>query len=552
MIKRLYKYTSFWLLLMLLLYLLFGFFYAPKLIEKHLNVQIQQHLEMQAEWSSLKFNPITFTLELSDLQLTDRKHQTWYSSQKTAINFDPFNLLWGQWQFSNLILKQPNITLSTDESGQVIIPALPEFSVASDPEESIDLIINNIELNQGLMNLQAGNIKKDFELNIQNISIKQNKFSLTDENSYFDLTMTTENGESVTLNGHYNHAQQHLQSKINLNNWQASTLNQALPNELMVNNQSGLIQAEGRIDWPLQHKPLLNFNHIQIDNLGSLWHNSIQLIGLSANMEQLEINTETKEIKMDRFHSGQASWQLNWPLALPDASNTPSSTENQSTVKPWSVSIKQIDITNWPIELIDREVAATLPINIESLAITSFNTQSEPVLLHSIIQVTQHGTITINSELGLSPLYTEGKLNLEMIHLPDLASWITAQSGMVITKGSLSGQQNFKYHPDNFEINGHVTVIDGFIQNQAGQEVVDFGQLMIGETSINSTNHTIIFDQITLDHANGRIIEDNHKAIDPQSLGSSEAINQDNTIADHWTIKIGTIKSLNTPNNADN
>ena len=176
--KKLYQYKRLWLLVLFMAYLLIGVFYGPKVISQQIAQQLSEQLNMQAEMTAVKFNPMTFNIQIHDLKITDAKQQTWFDSRITGINFDPLNLIWGDWNFSELNLVQPQISLVTDETGQVLIPALPEFAETTDNNDSINLTIDQIRLDQARMNIQAGNIKKDFELNIKNIELRWWKYPL--------------------------------------------------------------------------------------------------------------------------------------------------------------------------------------------------------------------------------------------------------------------------------------------------------------------------------------------------------------------------------------
>ena len=262
MTKKLYQYKSFWQLLFIVAYLLFGFFYVPKIINQQLTQQLKEQLDMQAEMTAVTFNPLTFNTEIKGLKITDANQQTWFQSQLTSLNFEPFNLIWGEWKFSELSLTQPQITVLTNTDGQLVIPALPEFTAASNTDEPINLTIEHIRLSEGRMNLQAGNVKQDFSLNIKSIEFQHDQFSLADEDTQFEVKVTTENDESIALNGRYNHIQQTISSDIQLIDWQASTLNQILPDELGINNQAGQIQATGHIDWLVSQGPQIKFSQI--------------------------------------------------------------------------------------------------------------------------------------------------------------------------------------------------------------------------------------------------------------------------------------------------
>lgn len=545
--KKIHRYKRFWLLLLVVAYLLVGFFYVPKIIKQQLQQQISEQLDMQADLTAVKFNPITFTTELHDLALTDANQETWFSSSETSIDFDPLNLLWGEWKFSDLKLVQPNITLLTDADGQVIIPALPEFPVSEESDESIDFSIDDIHLVQGRMNLQAGNIKKDFALNIKSIEFRHEKFSLTDEDTRFNVKITTEQDESIELDGHYNHKQQFIQSNIVLAAWQATTLNQILPNELKINNQNGLIDASAEINWLLNKNPQLNFTEVKISNLNTNWQNEIGINDFSAIITGAAVDTEKQLIEIESISSEQANWQLNWPLSQPSESNLEEAPDTSDDSAQWQVKVNLIDIKNWPVEIIDNELQANLHLNIDSLGINSVNNGSDSFMASSKIRFAEAGMLTISSEQRLVPFAFNADFDIDDFTLQQLAPWITAQSGLVLTQGKLKTSQEITLNEEYFTLIGNLSISEAVIKNQAGQDIADIGELMIGATSISSQEKSITVDQISLDRANGNIIIDAEKNINIQNLKPQvDTAEHQPEEPSEWVIKVGAINIKDT------
>jgi len=552
--KKLYQYKRFWLLLLIVAYLLFGFFYVPKIINQQFTNQLSEQLDMQAEMTAVKFNPLTFSTEIEGLKITDANQQTWFDSQLTGINFDPMNLIWGEWKFSNLNLVQPKITLLTDEAGQVLIPALPEFPESTDNDEPINFSIDQIHLAQGRMNLQAGNIKKDFSLNIKSIELKHDKLSLADEDTHFDIKVITENDESIVLKGHYNHLQQTINSEIQLTDWQATTLNQILPDELAIDNQAGKIQAHGNIDWLLSKNPLVNFSLIEIQALqseypkGRTWQSEVSMTNLQANIHQVAVDTEAQTVAIERIESSQGDWQIMWPLTIdsnPDTVNSSvdSEPENESA---WQINIEQINITDWPIEIIDREVDANLTFALQSLEVLKVNNLNQVFTIQSQLSFADSGQLNINSEQVLSPMDLNADVTLEQLSLQQIAPWITDQSGLVFTQGKLSTVQKLQLTGEHFDLAGSLSIKDANIENQSAQSIAKWSELQIGATTLSSQDQTIVIDQITLDQANGNIIIDTDKNINVQNLRPTETNNEPTPDSSDWTIKIGTINIKDT------
>lgn len=544
--KKIYKYKRFWLLVLVLLYLIFGFFIAPKIIQEQIKTQVNTHLSMQANMTDVAFNPLTFTTAIDDLALTDRNNETWYQSAKTSINFDPFNLIIGQWKFSDLNLVQPKITLLTDGDGQVLIPALPEFSQNSTEEEPINLAIEQITLAQGQMNLQANNIKQNFSLGLKRIEIEHDQFNVADIDTHYKITITTENDELIVLDGSYNHPQQIIKSSINLNNWQAQTINKFLPDALMINNQAGMIQAMGSIDWQLSQKPLLNFSKIEIQDLKTQWQETVLVERLLATINQVSINTEDQVVSIEHIESPNADWQIYWPMnGVTEGTEAEDEVETEASV--WMVNIDSVHLENWPVNLIDNSIQAELPINIDQLTLNKVNNNNQPFTVNTMITVNNAGTVEINSEQQIAPLNLDATLNMTGLSLADLSPWITAISGLVFTQGTISSEQDISLSDQEFDLVGDLKIVSANIQNQSGQAIADWGQLNIAATSISSENKTVIIDQITLDQANGNIIIDANKNINIQNLKSndSDVTDTDSTSSD-WVIKIGAVNIKDT------
>ncbi len=562
--KKIYQYKSFWLLLLIVTYLLFGFFYVPKIIDQQLTKQLSAQLDMQAEMTSVKFNPLTFNTEIEGLKITDNNQQTWYQSQLTSLNFEPFNLLWGEWKFSELSLTQPQITVLTNTEGQLIIPALPEFPAASNNAEPINLSIEQIRLSEGRMNLQAGNVKKDFSLNIKSIELKHDKFSLADEDTQFEIKVTTENDESIALNGHYNHIQQTINSDIQLIDWQATTLNQILPDELGINNQAGKIQATGHIEWLFSNSPQLNFSHMELQNIKSDWQSVVTTTNLQANIQQLAVDVEAQTVSIERIESSQGNWLISWPItSVLDAENSDATgaIESATTAEPaipavptipavpgWQVNVETVSIQNWPIELIDREVNASLLFTVGSFEVLKANNLNQPFSLKSQLNFAADGTVNINTEQVLSPLVVRADVSLNKMSLQQITPWITDQSGLVFTQGQLSTAQSLKLNGEQFDLAGNLSVKDASIENINAQAIASWGELQIGATTVSSLDKSIVIDQITLDQANGNIIIDANQNINIQNLKSSEAPDgsDEPNQSNEWTIKIGAINIKDT------
>lgn len=549
--KKLHQYKTLWLLLLVAVYAVLGFFFAPKIIQQQITSQLSQQLAMQAEMSALRFNPLTFTVKIDDLTLTDAKQQTWYQSQLTGINFDPLNLIWGEWNFSDLDLVQPKITVVVDEAGQIVVPALPEFSKPTEGSEPINLSVNQVRLSQAQMNIKAANVNQDFSLNLNSITLQLEHFSLADEDNHFEIELSTDQDELVALNGDYNHQQQTLKTKIQLTDWQANTMNQFLPKDFNLKTQAGLIQATGQVDWQLSQKPVVNFSIIEIQDLQGDWLNEVTVKQLQARIEQVAVNTETQTVDIERFESSQADWQINWPMnVLSKSLPSTTSPENKGdyevldTPTPaWQVTVNRIHIQNWPVKLIDRSIKANLPFTIKSLELDQANNLKQSMSLVSEVLFDTEGQVNISSQQVLSPLAVSADIKLKNLSLIGFTPWISELSGLEVTEGYLTADQKLKLYDGSFDVTGNAVIKNATIVNQNAQFMASWDKLAIDAITLSSQAKSVVLDQITLDQANGNLILDAEKniQIETSEVAEPSTDNLQHKNDDAWVIKIGAI-----------
>lgn len=545
--KKWYLYKTLWLFLIFTAYVLLGFLYVPKIITTQLKQQASSQLNMRFDVAKVEFNPLTFKTILSNFSLTDSADKQWFSASILRADFDPLNLLWGQWKVSELTLVKPSIDFITDPDGEVITPVLPKFHASQQADEPIDLVIADIEIDAGSLNLQAGNIKKDFSLDFNSIQIDHEKISFTDDDTRFDIKVTTPSNERIELTGHYNYVKQEINSQIKLNNWQATWLNQVLADEFLLETQQGLVQATGNISWQLQRQPIMRFEQITVTGFKSIWQQQLSVSELSAEITGVEVDTNKRSIFISQINSPQAQWDVMWPFEHIQ-SDTSESTETNEITDSWQITVQNFQVNQWPFTLQDHLLNQPLKVTLKQLNIKDFNNLGTEISSMAEMTFAGGGNLTFDSNQKLTPLQLKGQLQLTALNLIAIEPWITQQSGLVFTDGLLSTQQKFQLNSDEFELHGSLTLHQAKINNSAGQNIAEIETLQVADTSISSLNKTIVIDNITLDHANGNVITDSNQNFNLQNINQQGTSNS-STDPNQWIIQVGEVK-LNENNTA--
>ncbi len=537
--KPIHRYKIFWLLLLLAIYFIVGHFYAPTLIKQQIISQLADQFDMQTEVESVSFNPFNFNTNINGLNITDVNQENWFYSQQVGINFDPTKLLWSEWKFSDLKITQPKISIHTNDEGQVLIPALPDFPEVNNNQE-INFSIEHIEMTQGNIDYQADNIKNDFKLNIKDIDFNLDNFILNDIDTHFMVSITTANDELINLNGSYNHSRELINTAIKLIDFQVSTLAQVLPESLFITQTSGTIHADGGINWQLNQNPELEFSGIKIQSLQGQFHGDIAIKDLNLNAYGVLINTETQNVIVNQIESEYGIWQLNWPFndSLLEQTSNPQPDKRSQVVDAdhkalptWQLNINNTSFKNWSVGFNDLDLKELLALKIHSLDMRQVNNLNQAFSIDSQINFVDQGSIFISSEQTLSPLILSAVMKVNQVSLQKLSPWIEAQSSLIITQGQLSSEQKITFKNKQFKSIGNMLINDVHIKDQNSIPIASWKHLQIGSSAISSQNKTLTFDHIIIDQSKGVV----------PIIAKHNGINSKNTSSDDWTLKIGSI-----------
>ncbi|MCF6299800.1 MAG: hypothetical protein L3J52_01545, partial [Proteobacteria bacterium] len=83
----LFKKKTFWAILFLTIYALFGIVYAPTIIKRELISQLNQQLNAETTIEKISFNPFSFATKINKLSLNDLQGNNWITSETIKLDF---------------------------------------------------------------------------------------------------------------------------------------------------------------------------------------------------------------------------------------------------------------------------------------------------------------------------------------------------------------------------------------------------------------------------------------------------------------------------------
>ncbi|MCW8924660.1 MAG: DUF748 domain-containing protein [Xanthomonadales bacterium] len=173
----------FWIILLILLYTLLGFFAAPTLIRNSVTALLQEDLGRAASIGKIKVNPYALSLRIQDFRLDDRDGVRLAAFDGFYVNFQFLSILKWAWTFSQVELYNPYIHFERLANGELRVTRFlqdfaslhpPETDLAQQAEEPGKvprLLIRNLVLQNGRMDAVDNLPATPVELKLSPINI---------------------------------------------------------------------------------------------------------------------------------------------------------------------------------------------------------------------------------------------------------------------------------------------------------------------------------------------------------------------------------------------
>ena len=520
------------LLVALAAYGLFAYWWVTTHGKQLLQEQVQSQFNMALQFESMAFNPYTFNAQLLASQLTDSNQQTWLTAESIAIDFDPLHLLWGQWQFDDLTLTKPVIQLTTDQAGQLKVPALPARQ-QSTTENPLDWSINDIHIEAGQLNLKADNVSQDFTLGIKHISFQQAGLSSSDEEHAMQFTITTRNDEKIHFSGLLNLAQGYLAGQIKLTDWQATTINNMLPDSTELSISHGVVQTEGQIDWDFSTKPSITLQQTVVENWAMTQPGEWSVERLNAQINHAVIDIQNLAIRADNITSEQGHWSI--------SSQTPAQTIETDIYDPhpspgMQLAVDLVQAQDWHLEWHHPTLSAPLELAIPVIELTDFDNRGPSASFRAEALYVNGDRLHATGIINTAPLTIQAQLQATNWSLDGWSQLISQPLGVASVAGILTSEQQLEYSPTGFNLQGQLTIHQLLLKDQSGVALAAIEEVRVGSSTLNSQERTLWLDQIEMTQGSGSLPEvGNRLEVQPTSAKAAS----DASTLPPWQIILG-------------
>ncbi|ROR98020.1 uncharacterized protein YdgA (DUF945 family) [Sinobacterium caligoides] len=459
--------------LLFILYLLFGYFAAPSIIESQMRQQLEQTgRKMHVE--HIRYNPLALSLDMHGLVIDDPQGRPQLSFDRLYGNFEASSLLWSTVVFKELRLDNftYHYTIAKDGSSNIddllALANTPDSEPEADTEEPQPvprILIKQLSLNGINLTYRDNHRPKPFYKAFGPIYISLYYFNTFPGNGYpYSVEANTEQGEKISWQGDLSVVPLRSQGDIEISGirlrdgW--AFAEEMLNFELV----DGRLAAHGHYQLSPDGNVKLSDANIKLDKIDIIDKKTAQpalnipsftLSGINLDLQQQRVEIGRIDSQKAVFHEhidadGQSRLQQ---LLTPISSGNNTDNQADEAASPWQVQLNKFALKDYRIDL-DTDVVGK-PLNFTlsklNLGFEQFNL-GDSRLKNLQLDTTIDGEgseassqLSINSpQLAYAPLKTSVNVDLKAFPLSHAQPILDDLANLQLVDGTLSSKLNLQ------------------------------------------------------------------------------------------------------------
>jgi hypothetical protein len=567
--------------LLLGLYALAGFVWAPRLVRNALMTDIPKTLVgVTPSVGDIHINPFLFQVQVQDFYLTGTEGTKLVGFARLFVDFQVSSLWHRAYTFSNIDIDSPFASAVIFKDGRLNLAQLsPKQSDKPAPksDEPIPALrIGSFKVTQGFLSFDDRRRPSDFATRLEPINFELQNFTTGVDGGRFTFTGASKLGERVEWHGHL--AVQPIESdgEFQIAGLQAHTIWAYLEDQLNFQVNSGNIDVNATYKFALKDDVDLkvDVSKVALTDLVVRPKNSdVDWI----NVPQLTLSGTTLDLKPRHAHSESLAITgvklLTWlepdgsvnllklaatpaaaapgpgspapqnplagsgPPAAPSApaiSGTPAAPSPPaatSAVAPahdagpaWQFELGEFALQGASISAEDRRTKPTAKVLIAPLSIKVTGASldlAKPVSVALDAKINDGGTLNVSGEITPQPVAANLNLKLDGIELAAVQPYIAQYTSMTLLAGKLGGEAKVRYGAQKpaLQFSGNLSVANlHTVDNALHQDFINWDRLEVQGLNFQHDPDRLDIDQVRAQKLYARVIIEPDESINVKRI----------------------------------
>jgi hypothetical protein len=369
------------------LYLGVGFWGLPALIKWQGVKLVREELGQNLAMAEVRFNPLVFRLEVSDLTLSGEQGASMLGFQRLFVDFELWRSLVEQtWTFAAVSLQAPDLRLTLQQNGRHNFSAMLDKLSGADtkPQKAAPwprLVVRQLAVTDARIDVSDSRLAEPLITRIVPLTVMVDGLStVATQVASYRLTALTAQSESLSSDGSLTLSPFAIKGQLAFKDIQVSTLARALSRLVAIDAPAGKIAASGHFDLTVDGQNQL---------AGALKDVALEVTALSLSapggttpllavekmgLEEGHVDIGQRQVNFAHFKwdNGQvnaatnAQGHLDWTTLVRPSADTPP--EPLAVGAPWRVSITNTAVAAVAVHFQDARQG--LRAKIDSVALT--------------------------------------------------------------------------------------------------------------------------------------------------------------------------------------
>ena len=371
----------------LAIYTILGFLVIPLTLKTQLIDIVPKETNSKLAINKIYFNPYTFVLKISDIELKSLDDKPLVSAKLIGVNLEAYSLLSGAIHVKNFILEQPEISLVYNKDKSINLTSIIKPSEAKTKQKDDNgtttkpprIILDSISIENGRIDYEDYTRKNKFDFSLNDININLKDVDTNDinaSNATFRFYTKLSDGGFVNFKSELVGFKPFIvQGSLDFESSKVYTPWRYMQDNLNVEVADGKIFLHTDYYTNLDdlNTTILKNVSIRLDNLrlkpkskaqdiltlGSFYIKDATVKPMHSDVKIANIGLDSLNVEVQKSKKGQIDW-LDYVKTtnLNDKAIEEEISKEENSSKPWNVSIDNIALKGINIGFVDKTKTA--------------------------------------------------------------------------------------------------------------------------------------------------------------------------------------------------
>ena len=460
---------------LVLLYALVGFVLVPYLIKAYAIPALAERLHRPVLVNGVELNPFALSIRVTGFEVREPDQSALLGFEEFFVNFEINSLIRQAYVFDTIRLTVPYVSARVSQEGRLnlteLVPpadgpgAAPATKDSPGPSGIPAVQIGHLEIAQGIVEFYDESKEKPVSMEILPLGIVLKNFHTKPggDNTYaFMAELGT--GQILDWKGTVSLEPIRSEGTVSLSGVKIPTFFQHVQDRFNFDIPSGTIEAKGQYLFDAGTSPVtlvLSDTAVHVRDIRLVEKGDpdpvIMVPLLDLDGIQLDLRARTVSIssiamangsdRAWRNPDGSINLQSLFAPVTSDSSSSPAATPPAKIpapqavdAKPWSLSIKEVGVTNHSIHFEDRSLALPVRVNVTGLSAKTHDFEfpiTKPIPLTVAHRLNETGKVAVDGQIIVKPFQLDLSLALKNIELQPFQPYVEPFARIAVDSGAI-------------------------------------------------------------------------------------------------------------------